>query len=325
MSDRIELFKEFYVNSDNVADIDPSIWLLNYVIDRMEMNDQQVLWLCFLNAVTYHVPTALVIWNEFPDLECAGIERLTEWWGKETQLRLPFQTDKLKQRKHLPETVASYKAMVCGDQKAYFDGLLNSTPEQNFETLWTEAYKPIKQFGRFSVWNWAQTLKQVAGYDIEPTNLFLGERNAESITHGACWVLGKEEDWAYKRRWKDEHGKKHKEVHVFSESEKTTLEDGIRQVMDELRQEYPEVLVDAFNVETMLCAFKKLFRQRDSRYVGYYLDRQAIDIHKTSSNGWYGVEWKLLWDARRELLDANMINDKIQTHRYKSDVQEKIQ
>ena len=62
--DRIKLFKKFYVNSSNHKDVDPNVWMLNYIIDRMEMNQQQVLWLCFLNAVTYHAPTALVIWNE---------------------------------------------------------------------------------------------------------------------------------------------------------------------------------------------------------------------------------------------------------------------
>lgn len=322
---RRELFKQFYVNSSEHKDIDPNIWLLNYVIDRMEMNEQQVLWLCFLNAITYHAPTALLIWNEFPDLECAGIERLTEWWTKDVQLRLPFQADKLKQRRHLPETVASYKAMVGGDQKAYFDGLLNSSPEQNFEILWTEAFHPIRHFGRFSVWNWAQSLKQVAGYNIEPTTLFLGDKSAESITHGACWVLGKEKEWAYKNRWKDESGKKHKDIHKFSQDEKDYLETGISSVMEELRVENPNILVDAFNVETMMCAFKKLFRQKDSRYVGYYLDRQRLDIDNTASKHWVGVEWNLLYNAREELLHIDWLNDQVDKSKFTLTVEEKIQ
>lgn len=321
--DRRELFKKFYVNSAKVKDVDPNLWMLNYIVDRMEMNQQQILWLCFLNAVTYHLPTAVVIQNEFPDLECAGIERLTEWWTKDIQLRMPFQTDKLKQRRHLPETVASYKEMVDGDQVKFFDELLCDTPENNFQKLWTEAYKPIRHFGRFSVWNWAQSLKQVAGYDIEPTTLFFGEKGAESITHGACWVLGMEH-LAYKKRWKDENGKKHKEVHVFSKDEKEALESGVREVMQEIREENPDITVDAFDVETVLCAFKKLFRERDSRYVGYYLDRQHIDIVKTSSNDWYGVEWKLLWDARDELLHKHMLNDALQKDRFRGTVEEKI-
>tara|TARA_B110000091_G_scaffold188612_1_gene210530 strand:+ start:371 stop:1342 length:972 start_codon:yes stop_codon:yes gene_type:complete len=321
---RRELFKQFYVNSAQHKDIDPNVWLLNYVIDRMEMNEQQVLWLCFLNAITYHAPTALLIWNEFPDLECAGIARLEEWWTKDVQLRLPFQSDKLKQRRHLPETVESYKRMVGSDQVSYFEKLLSGSAEENFDKLWTEAFKPIRHFGRFSVWNWAQTLKQVAGYDIEPTTLFLGDKDAESITHGACWVLGKEEEWAYKNRWKDESGKKHKDVHKFSADEKVYLETGIRSVMQEIRDAHPSVTVDAFNVETVMCAFKKLFRQKDSRYIGYYLDRQRLDIDNTASKHWVGVEWKLLYDARTELLQPSWLNDSIDKTKFKLTVEEKI-
>ena len=321
---RRELFKQFYVNSAQHKDIDPNVWLLNYVIGRMEMNEQQVLWLCFLNAITYHAPTALLIWNEFPDLECAGIARLEEWWTKDVQLRLPFQSDKLKQRRHLPETVESYKRMVGSDQVSYFEKLLSGSAEENFDKLWTEAFKPIRHFGRFSVWNWAQTLKQVAGYDIEPTTLFLGDKDAESITHGACWVLGKEEEWAYKNRWKDESGKKHKDVHKFSADEKVYLETGIRSVMQEIRDAHPSVTVDAFNVETVMCAFKKLFRQKDSRYIGYYLDRQRLDIDNTASKHWVGVEWKLLYDARTELLQPSWLNDSIDKTKFKLTVEEKI-
>ncbi len=322
---RRELFKQFYANSAQRKDIDPNVWMLNYVIDRMEMNEQQVLWLCFLNAITYHAPTALLIWNEFPDLECAGIERLEEWWTKDIQLRLPFQSDKLKQRRHLPETVASYKKMVGGDQVKYFNNLLSGTPEENFDVLWTKAFKPIRHFGRFSVWNWAQTLKQVAGYDIEPTTLFLGDKDAESITHGACWVMGMEKQWAYKVRWVDDITlKKKKWVHEFTQLEKDFLEMSIRNIMEEIREEYPNILVDAFNVETMMCAFKKLFRQRDSRYVGYYLDRQRLDIDNTASKDWVGVEWKLLYDAREELLHKDWLNDQVDKTKFTLTVEEKI-
>tara|TARA_B110000902_G_scaffold176430_1_gene200131 strand:- start:117 stop:794 length:678 start_codon:yes stop_codon:yes gene_type:complete len=214
--------------------------------------------------------------------------------------------------------------MVGSDQVSYFEKLLSGSAEENFDKLWTEAFKPIRHFGRFSVWNWAQTLKQVAGYDIEPTTLFLGDKDAESITHGACWVLGKEEEWAYKNRWKDESGKKHKDVHKFSADEKVYLETGIRSVMQEIRDAHPSVTVDAFNVETVMCAFKKLFRQKDSRYIGYYLDRQRLDIDNTASKHWVGVEWKLLYDARTELLQPSWLNDSIDKTKFKLTVEEKI-
>ena len=54
----VKLFHDFCKNEQKACDIDPAISYLNYIIDRMEMNEEQVLWLCFLYAVTYQLPSA---------------------------------------------------------------------------------------------------------------------------------------------------------------------------------------------------------------------------------------------------------------------------
>lgn len=137
--------------------------------------------------------------------------------------------------------------------------------------------------------------------------------------------MGMEKQWAYKVRWVDDITlKKKKWVHEFTQLEKDFLEMSIRNIMEEIREEYPNILVDAFNVETMMCAFKKLFRQRDSRYVGYYLDRQRLDIDNTASKDWVGVEWKLLYDAREELLHKDWLNDQVDKTKFTLTVEEKI-
>ena len=91
----VEQFKQAYINAHNAKDIDPNIDMANYLVDRMEYNSDQTIWFCFLNAITYQLPTAFLIKNEFPDLECAGIERLQNWWKRDIQLKLPYQKDKL--------------------------------------------------------------------------------------------------------------------------------------------------------------------------------------------------------------------------------------
>jgi hypothetical protein len=311
--DRKELFIEYYLNSENIKDIDPNIWMANYVVDRMELNEEQIIWFCFLNSITYQFPTSYLLINEYPDLENVDIDRLSKWW-KDAQSRCPFQTDKIKQRKYLPDSVESYQALVNGSQKGYFDNILNKSPQENFRLLWEEVYIPIKHFGRFSVWNFAQMLKQVAGYDIEPDTLFLGESNAESHTHGLCYAFGKDE-WAKKVRYKDENGKRKKKVHKFSKEDKEFLELEASELMETLKERGSTV--DAFNIETVACAFKKIFRENDSRYVGYYLDRQAEDIIKLEKENWNGVDWSLLWDARWELLNHNLLNEHIRKDRFK--------
>ena len=317
---RIDDFIIFYENSLKIKDIDPSIWMANYIVDRMELNEEQILWFCFLCSITYHLPSAYLLINEYPDLESAGIERLNNWW-KDAQYKVPFQRDKLKQRKFLPETVESYQKLIKGSQKQFFDNILNKDGNANFYELWNVLYKNIKHFGRFSVWNWAQMLKQVAGYSIEPDTLMLGEENSHSHTHGLCYAFGKD-DWAKKERYIDEKGKRKKIVHNFTKEEKQWLEYQSKTVIDVIKSK--GIYVDNFNIETVACAFKKLFRERDSRYVGYYLDRQAEDIISIQDN-WKGVDWELLWDARREMLRKEVLCDKVNTNKFRLTFKDKIE
>lgn len=310
-----ELFVKFYRNSERAMDIDPGIYMSKYLVNRLECNRNQIIWFCFLNAITYQLPTAFMLYNEYPDLELAGIDRLTKWWD-EVQKRCPFQQDKLKQRKHLPETIQSYQHMVGSQgEAAYFDELLKGTAGENFDVLWHTAYVPIRHFGRFSVWNWAQSLKHVAGYDIEPTTMMFGNR-AESITHGMCHVVGWH-DKTYKRRYKDTLGRRRKTTHWFTKEECAFLEKEALSLREELQCSF-------FELETVLCAFKKLFRTRDSRYVGYYHDRQGQDISKLEQLNWWGVPWHILHDARTESLDDHFINDRVDKTKFKLDIEDKI-
>jgi len=59
-------------------------------------------------------------------------------------------------------------------------------------------------------------------------------------------------------------------------------------------------------METCLCSFKKLFRENHGRYLGYYLDRQAEEIIKAESDGWYGIDWNVLWQSREETIDLRL-------------------
>lgn len=296
----LKLFIDFCKNSINANDVDPALSYLNYMIDRMEMNEEQVLWLCFLYGVTYQLPSAYLIWNEYPDLELAGIPRLTKWW-EENQKKIPFQMDKMKQRKDFVKTVESYQDLVRGSQKTYFDELLSSkNPQENFDKLWSPL-KTIAYFGRFSVWNWCQALKHVAGYNIEPTILMLGEPDSISFTDGLAYAFGLDNKITQKVT-DISTGKKQKIYYKWSEEEKIDMENSCSQLKKALH-------LDNFQLETLACAFKKIWRTHESRYVGYYNDRIADDIRKTSEQGWSGVDWELLWDARKECVPERYLHD----------------
>lgn len=302
LSENLKLFVDFCKNSMNAKDVDPAINYMNYIVDRMEMNEEQVLWLCFLYGVTYQLPSAYLIQQEYPDLELADIPRLTEWW-KTAQKRIPFQTDKMKQRKDFVKTVASYQELVQGSQKDYFDNLLNADdPQVNFDKLWSPL-KSIAYFGRFSIWNWAQSLRHVAGYNINPTILMLGEPDSISFTDGLAYAFGLT-DKVTQKIISPTTGKKQKIYYKWSEEEKIDMENSCAALKKSLR-------IDNFQLETLACAYKKIWRTHESRYVGYYNDRMADDIRKTSEQGWDGVDWQLLWDAREECVPEKYLHNNL--------------
>jgi hypothetical protein len=59
-------------------------------------------------------------------------------------------------------------------------------------------------------------------------------------------------------------------------------------------------------METCLCSFKKIFRKSHGRYLGYYLDRQAEEIMQCEKDGWYGIDWNVLWQSREETIDLRL-------------------
>lgn len=295
----LKLFTDFCKNSIKACDVDPAIDYLNYMIDRMEMNDEQVIWLCFLYGITYQLPTAYAIWSEYPDLELVDEERITKWFTNETRSKLPFQQDKIKCRPKMVQTILSYQQLVGKSQKEYFDNLLSSSnPQENFDKLWSPA-KSIYCFGRFSTWNFCQLLKHVAGYNIEPTTLMLGESDSVSFTDGLCFAFGMPEKTTQKII--GNNGKKTKVYYKWSEEEKEDMENACSVLKQKLK-------LDNFQLETLACAFKKIWRTNDSRYVGYYNDRIADDIRNTAVH-WEGVDWDLLWDAREACIPKEYIHD----------------
>lgn len=307
------LFIEYYSGMYKGYDIDPSIWMSNYIADRMELNDEQLIWFCFLNSMTYHLPAAYLFINEFPDLENIDINRLTNWW-ETNQRRIPFQKDKNKpvMRKSVPATISSYQKLVKengGSQFEFFNRMLNNDPASNFEYVYDHFSESIPHFGRFSTWNMAQMLKQVVGYPVSPPTLMLGHtRGWKSHTHGLMISAGRQD-------LVDSGG-------PYTKEEKDEIQHHVSLMESIINSN--NVPTDPYMIETVACAYKKLFRNSNSRYLGYYLDRQAEDIRSIEQHGWVGVDWELLWEARAEVLGAADRQAFVKSDRFLEPVETKI-
>jgi len=293
--------KENFINwfgwSLELEDCDSALFMTNYYFDRFEYNTEQKLWLIWLYGTTYYWPTAYVIWNEFPDMELVGVDRLKKW-NDDNYSRLRYQNDTKWNKGHLPAQFVSYKEWV-GDrtQGEAIAEHLTDDPVKNFYNLWDVA-NGWHKYGRYTSWFYLQTLKQCGKVPLDVDSLWLHDHSgSRSHRNGLCYAVDRDE-WVNQK---------------LDETQLDYLNGEAKEMLAEVRQRFPNVAdkADYFAMETCLCSFKKLFRKRDGRYLGYYLDRQAEEIKKVEKDNWAGIDWQPLWDAREETLIKKYLTNSI--------------
>ena len=299
MSSR-ELFVRWFVWSVKEGDCDPALWTLNYLHKRFEHSTEERAWLAWLYGTTYQLPTAWVIKQEFPDLELAAHGRVTDW-NTRNYKRLRYQTDTKWNKGHLPAMLASYRSWVGNrEQVDALTGDSSWTPQQRFAYLWDQIKREWYKFGRYSTWFYLQTLKHTAGVATEPTSLMLEDWDG-SRSHRNGLLLAAGVPQAVDAR--------------MSSQDVQRLEHFALDVLQEARARYPEQAeqLDLYSMETALCSFKKLWRVKDGRYPGYYLDRQFEEIQRAAGDGWAGVDWNVLHQARAETLRPSLLGTGVDT------------
>ncbi len=290
---RREAFIRWYAWSLKYDDCDPAVWATNYINDRYEHNDEQKLWLCWLYGNTYYLPTAWVLMNEFPDYELATVDRMTQW-NTTNYKRLRYQTDTKWNKGHLPTMFESYQKYIGNQtQREKIESLYGNTEKDNFDNLWSSVKSSLHKFGRYSTWFYLQHLKHTAGVRIDPTSLMLDDYDgSRSHRNGLLYALGQEDSVDRK----------------LTAMEYANLESQAKEILAETKGRFPELAssIDYFTMETCLCSYKKIFREHHGRYLGYYLDRQAEEIIKVEGDGWYGIDWDVLWQSREETIDLRL-------------------
>jgi hypothetical protein len=292
-TDRREQFIRWYAWSLQYKDCDPAVWLTNYLNKRYEHNDEERIWICWLYGNTYQLPTTWVLKNEFPDFELATVDRIAQWNTKNYKL-LRYQTDTKWNKGHLPAMFESYQKFIGNrSQRETLEGYYGDNEHQSFDNLWGAIKNGLFKFGRYSTWFYLQHLRHTAGISISPTSLMLDDYSgSRSHRNGLHLALGQDDKYDSK----------------LTRGEYEDLERCAQDILIEMKIRFPELRdeIDFFTMETCLCSFKKIFREHHGRYLGYYLDRQSEEIQKAEKDGWYGIDWNVLWQSRNETLEPSL-------------------
>lgn len=289
-----ESFKRYSVAALKTWELDANYPMMQYLFKRYELSESQQYWACFLYGVFYHPGSVFYVMQEFPEFELVDLPRFEAWHAKNWR-NLSYNTDRKYEKGHLVEMFVSYLSVIGSQtptaQYQFFERHLQSTPYENFHSLWASLSKLVR-FGRYSLFIYTECLARCMGLPIEANTIFL--KQADSPRAGLCYVLDKPE-WAKAK---------------LSHEDWSYLEVEVNKLIFEINMEYPDVKMDHWAIESCLCSWKGYWRDTKGRYLGYYLDRMASEILDMQNlDITQGIDWSVLWQFRRESFPKFMLGE----------------
>lgn len=279
--DGLTEYLTFHQASSFACDIDPQNDCLTYISDRYELNIEQRYWLAFLFATCYCAPTVFYIYNEFPDYQNVDVGRLERWWVANRH-KLIFQTDRARVRSNneFVNCFKSYREIIGSSQRDYFKKLRASTLQETYFAAY-KRLSNIHYFGRFTMFIYLELVSVLTDTKMIPNDLNL--REAESCRNGLALALDRKDLFS------------HYEDKTLTQTDYLNLEQGLDMLVERiagLNIKHKNL----FNIETTLCAYKKV--KLGKRYVGYYIERMRTEIEAMKKNVPVGVDWSVLYDFR---------------------------
>lgn len=291
--DKITEYLRFHRDSSTANDIDPQNDCLSYISDRYELNTEQRFWLAFLFGTCYCAPTVFFLYNEFPDYSTVDVGRLERFWAQNKQ-KLVFQTDRARVRSNneFVNCFKSYRAIVGKNQEAFFNRLKHPSKVETYKNA-LKALDGLHYFGRFTMFIYLEMVSVLTDVKMVPHTLDL--RNAESCRNGIALAIDRQDIFT------------HFTDKPLTDANYADLEKGFNRIVEAV-QYMPIRHQDIFNIETTLCAYKKV--KLGKRYVGFYIERMRKEIEAMEKNVPRGVDWSVLYDFRKKNYQPRFLKEK---------------
>lgn len=253
--------------------------LLKSFADLHKMNVQERYDLAYFYAVTYCIPSAIIIFSEKKELLKAPEE-----WATACKSRLIFQSDRRYVRvgQNFQKMISEYAKSNSSAEKFIKKTVVGNTI--NIEKAVSETTKWFF-FGRFGAFLFVETLCMLMGY--KSANTTIDWKDGDTATSGLMNVFGLDKSADY-----------------FDKNEKLPS----KLTQKKLDLLYSKLILhikasggdtNTTKVETSLCAYRKFYK--GSRYNGYYLDRQLEELNHYKGFPEIASEIKELFDLRRNL------------------------
>lgn len=288
------------------------IRLILSAIDEMDLFENKVeskLWAAFLWGCCYNLVSPWAILTNYP-LPPRGDEEFQKFsdWYNETFDIHRFDTD-CRYRKA--------KMLAC--VKSFFNQLGDLTitqmveqlvkPEQtetdNFERIWDFSMS-VNYFGRLSCWNFVEavTIATDWKYPLDAPSFMMEDlSNSESNRNGICFLINREDLLTKHCTFKNKEGR-------ITKDDAKVLEEAAEAMFQQCKAEFNHITpITRLNAETTVCCwFKKMFRNYNTRYIGWDAERTLAEIEYLEEH-WPDVDTKPIRTARLTYLPESLLGE----------------
>lgn len=297
---RREVFLRFYeFHLENRSHPGCVYYAMPWLAKAHHLDEEQKLWLAFINGNTQNIVTTWSIFERFPAV--GSTEGLSAWFA-DNYSRLAWDTDRRYHKKDFIASVECYRRHVGSSQKAYFASLGGATEEDAFSALWRALRGDFYTFGRLSAFSYAEYLR-IMGLPVACKDLFLRDMSgSKSHRNGLAKVLGRDDlDW-------------HKDTGfegTYTEEELVWLEEEAPLLLKEARERTkanPAVDprdVSFFTLESALCTYKSWHR-KNRRYANCYNDMFHERIRKAEVQWGKTPSVAQFWRCREESVPEHL-------------------
>ncbi len=288
-------FINYYALMMYTGDCDPAYPALRYIANKYNLDIQQRYWLAYLYSITYCGPTAYYIFTEFPIYKSVNTNNINNWW-KDKKSQLFFQTDRAKAKNFnkVPQMIKSYKEIIGQNQQNFYNNLIiEGNQAESYNNIYKATLK-LFYYGRFSLFNLLEAVHELTQLPIHPTTLEL--KYSQSCRNGLCYALDKVDMVTM-------HHKPSKQPIDYP-----YLKQHLIKLRTELKTLFPDLPVTYWNMQTILCGYKKLYW--NTRYLGYYIDRMQQEIIINEKNINQGIDWNAMWEFRELYFPHEMLGEK---------------
>ena len=277
-----------YINYHINGDADCNTVILRRYADKKGLNLQQRFDLAYLFAITYCIPSAILLLNE-KELIFQDVKK----YAAENKDIVLFQSDRKYVRlMNRFEGCLQYFKENLTDANEFLQKV-----QQNGVIVLEKALLQVQKwfyFGRFASYLFLETF--TALIDCKFQNTTIDWPHGDTATSGIMNLFELDNAADYF----DRNGR------IPTKISKTMLDNMLQVVIKEIRAAGGNDNVT--DIETSLCAYRKFWK--GTRYDGYYLDRMLEEIYQTRKmSEKYGKIDEELLQLRKELFDSKKLGE----------------